>query len=91
MGEVHEGICNTYQSTHKIKWLLHRGGFYWPTMLNDSFRYYKGYESCQKFGDVQLAHAAILHPIINPCHLAVGLYTSLTKFILLHLKTINLF
>jgi hypothetical protein len=58
MGEVHEGICDTHQSAHKMKWLLHRAGFYWPTMLNDYFRYYKGCESCQKFGDVQLAPAA---------------------------------
>jgi hypothetical protein len=34
-------------------------------MLNDCFRYYKGYESCQKFRDVQLAIAAMLHPIIK--------------------------
>jgi hypothetical protein len=49
-----------------MKWLLHRTDFYWPTMLNDCFRYYKGCESCQKFGDVQLAPAAMLHPIIKP-------------------------
>ena len=66
MGEVHEGICGTHQSAHKMKWLLRRAGFYWPTMLNDCFRYYKGCESCQKFGDVQLAPAAMLHPIIKP-------------------------
>jgi hypothetical protein len=52
MGEVHEGICGTHQSAHKMKWLLHHAGFYWPTMLNDCFRYYKGRKSCQKFGDV---------------------------------------
>jgi hypothetical protein len=34
-------------------------------MLSDCFRYYKGCESCQKFEDVQLAHVAILHPIIK--------------------------
>jgi hypothetical protein len=34
-------------------------------MLNDCFRYYKGCESCQKFGDVQLASIVILHPIIK--------------------------
>jgi hypothetical protein len=28
MGEVHEGIYGTHQSTHKVKWLLHRAGFY---------------------------------------------------------------
>jgi hypothetical protein len=42
MGEVHEGICGTHQSAHKMKWLLHRVGFHWLTMLNDCFRYYKG-------------------------------------------------
>jgi hypothetical protein len=44
MGEVHEGICGTHQSTYKIKLLLRHTGFYWLTMLNDCFRYYKGCE-----------------------------------------------
>jgi hypothetical protein len=35
-------------------------------MLNDCFRYYNGCESCQNFRDVQLAPAAMLHPIIKP-------------------------
>jgi hypothetical protein len=34
-------------------------------MLNDCCRYYKGCESYQKFRDVQLAPAAMLHPIIK--------------------------
>jgi len=42
MGEVHEGICGTHQSAHKMKWLLRRAGFYWPIMTDDCFRYYKG-------------------------------------------------
>jgi hypothetical protein len=46
MGEVHNGIYDTRQSAHKMKWLLHHVGFYWPTMLNDWFRYYKCCESC---------------------------------------------
>jgi hypothetical protein len=66
MREVHEGICGTHQSANKMKWLLHRAGFYWSTMLNDCFRYYRGCESCQKFRDVQLAPAVMLHPIIKP-------------------------
>jgi hypothetical protein len=66
MGKVHEGICGTHQLAHKMKWLLRHAGFYWSTMLNDYFRYYKGYESCQKFGDVQLTPTAMLHPIIKP-------------------------
>jgi hypothetical protein len=66
IGEVHEGICYAHQSTHKMKWLLHHVGFYWPTMLSDCFRYYKGCESCQNFGDVQLPPVAMLHLIIKP-------------------------
>jgi hypothetical protein len=54
-GEVHEGICGTHQSAHRMKWLLRRVGFYWLTMINDCFRYYKGCKLCQKFIDVQLA------------------------------------
>jgi hypothetical protein len=44
MGEVHEDICGTHQLALKMKWLIHRVGFYWPTMLNDCFRYYRGCE-----------------------------------------------
>jgi hypothetical protein len=65
MREVYEGICGTHQSTHMMKWLLRRAGFYWPTLLNDCFRYYKGCESCQKLGDVQFAPTSMLHHIIK--------------------------
>ena len=66
MGEVHEGICGTHQSAPKMKWLLRRAGFYWPTMMANCFRYYKGCEECQQFGNVQLVPAVLLHPIIKP-------------------------
>ena len=52
MAEVHEGICGTHQSAPKMKWLLRRAKFYWPKMIADYYRYYKGCEECQKFGDV---------------------------------------
>ena len=42
MGEVHEGICGTHQLAPKMKWLLRRAGFYWPTMMSDCFKYIKG-------------------------------------------------
>jgi hypothetical protein len=66
MAEVHEGICGTHQSAPKMKWLLRRSGFYWPNMIADCFKYYKGCQVCQKFGDLQLVPAAELHPIIKP-------------------------
>jgi hypothetical protein len=66
MGEVHEGICGTHQSAPKMKWLLRRAGFYWPSMITDCFRYYKECEECQRFGNLQLVPAALMHPIIKP-------------------------
>jgi hypothetical protein len=64
MGEVHEGICGMHQSALKMKWLLRRAS--WPTMMADCFRYYKGCKEFQRFGNVQLMPAAMLHPIIKP-------------------------
>jgi hypothetical protein len=66
MGVVQECICSFHQSAHKMKWLLHHVWFYWPTLINDCFRYNKGCKSCQKFKDVQWAPATMLHPIIIP-------------------------
>nr|AAM01153.2 Putative retroelement [Oryza sativa Japonica Group] len=66
IGEVHEGICGTHQSAHKVKWLLRRAGYFWPTMLEDCFRYYKGCQDCQKFGAIQRAPASAMNPIIKP-------------------------
>ena len=66
MGEVHEGICGTHQSAPKMKWLLRRAGFYWPTMMSDCFKYYKGREEYKWFGALQLVLAALRHPIIKP-------------------------
>jgi hypothetical protein len=66
MAKVHEGICSTHQSAPKMKWLLRRFGFYLPGMIADCFKYYKGCQVCQKFGDMQLVPAAELHHIIKP-------------------------
>jgi hypothetical protein len=44
MGEVHEGICGTHQSAHKMNWLLRRAPFYWPRMIDPPFKYYRGCE-----------------------------------------------
>ena len=38
MGEVHEGIYGTNQSAPKMKWLLRRVGFCWPTMMVGLFQ-----------------------------------------------------
>jgi hypothetical protein len=66
VGVVHEGMCGSHQSAHKMKWMLRQAGMYWPTMLQDCFEYYRGCEDCQRFGKVQMALASMLHPIIKP-------------------------
>ena len=66
MGEVHEGICATHQSALKMKWLLRRVGFYWPTRMSDYFKYYKWCKECQRFGNLQLVPDALMHPTIKP-------------------------
>jgi hypothetical protein len=65
MGEVHEGLCGTHQLTHKMKWTVRRMGYFWLTMVDDCIWYRKGCEAYQRFGDIQMAPASIMHPIIK--------------------------
>jgi hypothetical protein len=64
--EVHEGAYGTHQSAHKVKWLIRRSGYYWPTMLEDAFKYYKGCQACQRFRKIQMVPGSIMNPIIKP-------------------------
>jgi hypothetical protein len=57
--EVHDKICGAHQSAYKMNWLLWRAGFYWPTMMDDCIKYQKGCEACQRFRNIQLAHAVL--------------------------------
>jgi len=66
MGEINEGVCGAHQSAFKMKWMIRRNGYYWPTILEDCFKYFKGCQGCQKFGNVQRAPASAMNPIIKP-------------------------
>ena len=65
MGEVHERVCGAHQSAHKMKWIIRRSGYFWPTMLKDCFEYYRGCQDYQWFGDVQRSPASVMNPIIK--------------------------
>jgi hypothetical protein len=67
MSEVHDGLCGAHQSAYRMKWVIWKTGYYWPTMLEDCFEYYKGCQDCQKFGNIQRVPASALNPIIKPC------------------------
>jgi len=49
-----------------MKWMIQRNGYYWPTILEDYFKYFKGCQGCQKFGNIQRAPASAMNPIIKP-------------------------
>jgi hypothetical protein len=63
--EVHDEICGAHQSAYKMNWLLRRAGFYWPTMMDDCVKYQKGCEACQRFDNIQLAHAGVMNSIVK--------------------------
>ena len=42
MVEVHEGVCGSHQSAYKMKWVIMRNVYFWPTILEVCFTYYKG-------------------------------------------------
>jgi hypothetical protein len=62
--EVHDGICGAHQSAYKMNWLLRRAGFYWLTIINDCVKYQKDCKACQRFGNIQLAHAGVMNSIV---------------------------
>src|SRR6185369_10674342 len=66
MGEIHEGVCGSHQSAYKMKWVIRRNRYFWPTILEDCFTYYRGCQECQKFGSVQRVPASAMNPIIKP-------------------------
>ncbi|CAL9012182.1 unnamed protein product [Prunus brigantina] len=39
MTESHEGICGTHQSGIKMRWLVRRHDYYWPSILKDYIEY----------------------------------------------------
>ena len=66
MGEVHRGVCGAHQLAYKMKWIIRRSGYFWPTVFADCFEYYKGCQDCQKFGNIQRSPASVMNPIIKP-------------------------
>jgi hypothetical protein len=66
MGEIHEGVCGAHQSEFKMKWMIRNNYYYWPMILDDCFKYYKGCQECQKFGSIQRVLTSTMNPIIKP-------------------------
>ena len=65
MAEVYEGICGGHQSGIKMKWLIHRYGYYWPKVLKECNEYAHGCEAYQKHGPLPRLPTAELNSIIK--------------------------
>ena len=66
MKEVHKGVCGAHQVGIKIRWLIRRYGYFWPTIPSDWINYSKGCQQCKKYGSIQRIHAMELHSIVKP-------------------------
>lgn len=66
MREVHGGICGAHQAGIKMRWLIRRHGYYWPTILKDCIEFARGCKQCQIHGSRHRVPATLLHPIIKP-------------------------
>lgn len=66
MKQVREGICGSHQSGVKMRWLIRRYGYYWPSILKDCINYSKGCLPCQKHGNIQRISADELHSVVKP-------------------------
>ncbi|XP_004306255.1 PREDICTED: uncharacterized protein LOC101314018 [Fragaria vesca subsp. vesca] len=66
MREVHCGVCGSHQAGQKMRWLIRRNGYYWPTILKDCIAFAKGCQDCQAHGPVQHIPNIPLQPIIKP-------------------------
>ncbi|CAL2227977.1 unnamed protein product [Prunus armeniaca] len=66
MTESHKGICGAHQSGVKMRWLVRRHGYYWPTILKNCIEYAKGCIKCQIYGPIQRVPAEALHPVTKP-------------------------
>ena len=65
MKQVHEGVCEAHQVKIKMRWLIRRHGYFWPTILSDCINYSKGCQQCQKYGRIQRILAMELHSIVK--------------------------
>ncbi|OMO77592.1 reverse transcriptase [Corchorus capsularis] len=63
--EVHEGICGSHASRHKMARQVMRAGYYWLTLETDCINYARRCHQCQ-------IHADQIHTPPNPLHVLVS-------------------
>ncbi|KAM5554611.1 hypothetical protein ABKV19_022821, partial [Rosa sericea] len=66
MQEAHTGVCGAHQAGPKMRWLIRRHGYYWPSISKDCITFAKGCQDCQAHGPVQHVPNIPMQPIIKP-------------------------
>ncbi|CAL8152707.1 unnamed protein product [Prunus armeniaca] len=79
MAESHKGICGAHRSNVKMRWLVRRHEYYWPTILENCIEYVKGCIKCQIYGLIQRVPADALHPVTKPWPFRDGPWISSVK------------
>ncbi|XP_024196051.1 uncharacterized protein LOC112199236 [Rosa chinensis] len=67
MREAHAGVCGAHQAGPKMRWLIQRHGYFWPSILKDCIAFLKGCQNCQAHGPVQHVPNIPMQRIIKPC------------------------
>ena len=52
IAEVHEGICGSHQGAKTLSRRILRAGFWWPTIEEDTMKYVRKCDKCQKASKV---------------------------------------
>ncbi|XP_024171496.1 uncharacterized protein LOC112177440 [Rosa chinensis] len=66
MREAHSSICGAHQAGPKMRWLLRRHGYFWPSILKDCIMFAKGCLDWQAHRPVQHVPNIPMQPIIKP-------------------------
>ena len=48
MAKVHERICKSHKLGPKMRWMIHKHGYYWLTMVANCINYAKRCATCQR-------------------------------------------
>ena len=66
MKQVHEEFYGAHKAGIKMRWLIRRHGYFFPTIVSDYINYSKGYQQCQKYGSIQRILDVEIHSVVKP-------------------------
>ncbi|KAG5524810.1 hypothetical protein RHGRI_031467 [Rhododendron griersonianum] len=61
-----KGLVDPIMQGEKLRWLIKRYGYFWPSIRKDCIQYVRGCQKCQKHGPIQRAPIHLLQLIVKP-------------------------